>query len=75
MSPVCDYCRNIVTVGLTHKEKNWNSMYVVGKVQKILLVLEKIMFQRGSFAYGICHTIVLRSMRLRGNEAGDEQNI
>lgn len=62
----------IVTVGLTHKEKNWNSMSVVGKVQK---VLEKIMFQRGSFAYGICHTIVLRSMRLRGNEAGDEQNI
>lgn len=60
----------IVTVGLTHKEKNWNSMYVVGKVQEILLVLEKIMFQRGSFAYGICHT-----MRLRGNEAGDEQNI
>lgn len=50
-------------------------MYVVGKVQEILLVLEKIMFQRGSFAYDICHTIVLRSMRLRGNEAGDEQNI
>lgn len=50
-------------------------MSVVGKVQRVLLVLEKIMFQRGSFAYGICHTIVLRSMRLRGNEAGDEQNI
>lgn len=47
----------------------------VGKVQKVLLVLEKIMFQRGSFAYGICHTIVLRSMRLRGNEEGDERNI
>lgn len=72
MSPVCDYCRNIVTVGLTQKEKKWNSMSVVGKVQK---VLEKIMFQRGSFAYGICHTIVLRSMRLRGNEEGDERNI